>query len=96
MFVYTRSRLDCMFCSAEQATFQIFTALLCSQLLKMPVAYSEDLRWRAIWLNIVRGLSYADIAKVLFMSEKSVYRYVRQFHSTGRVEPMRATGNHSN
>ena len=43
---------------------------------KMPKAYSEDLRWRAVWSSLVRGMSYSDIATVLFMSEKSVYRYI--------------------
>ena len=59
---------------------------------KMPKAYSEDLRWRAVWLSIVRGMSYSDIATVLFMSEKSVYRYISLFHATGTVEPKQPTG----
>ena len=58
----------------------------------MPKSYSEDLRWRAVWLSVVRGMTYQDIAKVLFMSEKSVYRYLSSFHSTGSVEPKDHTG----
>ena len=55
--------------------------------LKMPKAYSVDLRWRAVWLHVVRGMSSADIADVLFMSERSVYRYLALFQSTGSVDP---------
>ena len=31
----------------------------------MPNSYSEDLRWRAIWLHTVRATSYSEIADVL-------------------------------
>ena len=54
---------------------------------KMPKAYSEDLRWRAVWLHLVRGLSYTDVAQTLFMCEKSVQRYLALFHATGGVDP---------
>ena len=53
----------------------------------MPKAYSEDLRWRAVWLHVVSEMSPADIADVLFMAERSVYRYLALFHATGSVEP---------
>ena len=58
----------------------------------MPNAYSEDLRWRAVWLNIVRGMRYKDIATTLFMCEKSVQRYLTLFHATGSVTPQPPTG----
>ena len=61
----------------------------------MPKAYSQDLQWRAVWLNIVRGMTYSDIATVLFMSEKSVYKYLSQFHATGSVEPKEPSGDRS-
>ena len=35
----------------------------------MPKSYSEDLRWRAVWLHIAQGMSYADISRMLYMSE---------------------------
>ena len=54
---------------------------------KMPKAYSEDLRWRAVWLHLVRGLSYTDVAQTLFMCEKSVQRYLALFHATESVDP---------
>ena len=44
------------------------------------------------WLNLVRGMTYTEIADMLFMSEKSVYRYLSQFHATGSVEPKEPTG----
>ena len=53
----------------------------------MRKAYSEDLRWRAVWLYVVCEMSPADIADVLFMAERSVYRYLALFHATGSVEP---------
>ena len=34
--------------------------------LKMPKASSEDLRWRAVWLNIVKGMRSADEQSVVF------------------------------
>ena len=52
----------------------------------MPKAYSADLRWRAVWLHLVRDLSFAEISDLLFMSERTVRRYVELYHSTGDVE----------
>ena len=53
----------------------------------MPKAYSIDLRWRAVWLAIVRGISTTEIAHILFMCEASVSRYLTLFHTTGDVAP---------
>lgn len=53
----------------------------------MPINYSEDLRWRAVWLHLIRKLSYAEIADILFISERSVCRYVDLYQSTGDVQP---------
>ena len=61
----------------------------------MSKAYSEDLRWRAVWLNVVRGMSYSEIATTLFMSEKSVYRYLSLFHATGSFQPREPSGDQS-
>ena len=58
----------------------------------MPRFYSEDFRWRAVWLSIVRGHRTAEIADMLFMSERSVQRYLALFHSTGSVAPKDSTG----
>ena len=53
----------------------------------MPKAYLEDLRRRAVWLHLICGLSYTDVAQTLFMCEKSVQRYLALFHATGSVDP---------
>ena len=53
----------------------------------MPRAYSEDLRWRSVWMAIVRGMNCSEIAHHLFMCEKSVHRYLIQFELTGNVVP---------
>lgn len=53
----------------------------------MPMNYSVDLRWRAVWLYVIRRMNYAEIADVLFMSQRSVRRYVDIYQSTGDVEP---------
>ena len=58
----------------------------------MPKSYSEDLRWRAIWLSIVRGMNVSEVAGVLFMCERSVQRYLALFHSTGSVAPKQRSG----
>lgn len=51
----------------------------------MPLAYSEDLRWRAVWLYLYKEVAAADIARFLYISERSVYRYVERFRTTGEV-----------
>ena len=38
----------------------------------MPVPYSIDLRWRAVWLVILRKMAFGDAGKFLFMSERPV------------------------
>ena len=53
---------------------------------EMPTNYSEDLRWRAVWLYAIRSKAYQEIADLLFMSERSVRRYVDLYMSTGGVE----------
>ena len=53
----------------------------------MPINYSEDLRWRAVWLHLVQRMSYAEIADTLFVSQRSVTRYVELYQSTGDVKP---------
>ena len=53
---------------------------------EMPKSYSEDLHWRAVWLHLVRGLSYTDVAHTLFMCEKSIQRYLALLQATGNVD----------
>ena len=58
----------------------------------MPKSYAEDLRWRAIWLHMVRGMCVSDIAEMLFMCKRSVQRYLALFYSTGPVAPKESSG----
>lgn len=55
----------------------------------MPKTYSVDLCWRAVWLYLIRGMSCAEVADILFMSKRSVQRYVDLYQAiaTGDVEP---------
>ena len=50
----------------------------------MPI---NDLQWRAMWLVTLRGMSYEEVGKLLFISERSVRRYVEHFFSTGNAQP---------
>ena len=59
----------------------------CARRLAMPLAYSEDLRWRAVWLHVIKRKSYAEIGNLLYMREKSVQRYIALFNTTGSVAP---------
>ena len=52
----------------------------------MPKHYSVDLWWRAVGLVLLRKMTYEEVSDILFMSERSVRRYVDQFQSTD-VEP---------
>ena len=58
----------------------------------MPKAYSEDLRWRAVWLSVVWNMDFNEIARTLFMCVKSVRRYLCLFHATGSVTPEKPSG----
>ena len=42
----------------------------------MPKHYSADLRWRAVWLVLLHKMTYEEVGDILFMSERSVRRYV--------------------
>ena len=53
----------------------------------MPNAYSLDLRWRVVWLDLVHGSTPAEIAQLLCISKKTVRRYLRMFKTTGEVKP---------
>ena len=53
----------------------------------MPAKSCEDLRWRAVWLHLIRGLSISEIADVLFICKRSVERCISLYHATGSVAP---------
>ncbi len=54
----------------------------------VPVAYSNDLRWRIVWLNVLLEVTAQDIAIVMHLSERTVYRYADRYRATGEVRPL--------
>ena len=52
----------------------------------MPRAYSEDLRWRAIWLAEIVGLTVEEVSFYLKISVKTILRYVTKFQTAGNVQ----------
>ena len=52
----------------------------------MPRPYSDDLRWRAIWMKEFLGYSVDDVAATLFMSPRTVERYISKCLNTGEVK----------
>lgn len=53
----------------------------------MPKPYAIDLRWRIIWLYISHKLAPSDIAHIMCISERTVWRYIALFEQTGDVKP---------
>ena len=53
----------------------------------MPTAYSDDLRWRIVWLRIARDMSPSEIADLLCVGESTVRRYTSRFYASGSVSP---------
>ena len=52
----------------------------------MPNPYSLDIRWRIIWSFICHRQSFADIASLFGVCERTVRRYVSLFQRTGDVK----------
>ena len=59
---------------------------------KMPQPYSDDLRWRLVWLKLFYGMSNVDISTTLFVSPKTVSRIYRLFMTTGNVTSPKVFG----
>ena len=58
-------------------------------LFNMPTTpYSDDLRWRIVWLQIARDMNPSEIANLLCVSESSVRHYTQRFYESGSVSPM--------
>ena len=55
----------------------------------MPVPYSVDLRWRAVWMAVICNMCTKEVSRLLSLCEKSVQRYVKLFKTTGDVVPMK-------
>ena len=53
----------------------------------MPLPYSDDLRWRVIWMHVHLGLGAEGVASVMKISRRSVYRYSERYAITGEVRP---------
>ena len=51
----------------------------------MPRPYSNDLRWRAIWMVELLGYSVDEVAATLFMSPRTILRYISKCMNTGDV-----------
>ena len=81
----TAARYACMRNSALAGIFKFDRDW--QAFVSMPKSYLENLRWRAVWLHIVQGMTYQEISKLLYMSERSIQRYMERFHATGSVAP---------
>ena len=55
--------------------------------LVMPVSYSVDLRWQIVWQHVLLGKSADEVARMLFVNERTVHRYAERFCVTGHVHP---------
>ena len=49
----------------------------------MPRPYSNDLRWRVIWMVELLGYSVDEVAATLFMSPRTIQRYISKCMNTG-------------
>ena len=54
--------------------------------IKIPRAYSQDLRWRAIWLTEILGFDINEVSILLQMSRKTISRYLQIFERLGHVD----------
>jgi len=50
---------------------------------------SEDMRWRAVVLNYIYGISVLSISRILGIGRSSIRRWIQLFNATGSVEPMK-------
>lgn len=53
----------------------------------MPLPFSEDLRWRIVWLYCYKEYSINDVANILVTSSKTVRRIVKLYEETDDVIP---------
>ena len=56
-----------------------------SRSMTMPKSYSADLRWRIVWQVCLQGKCVEEVARGLYVSEKSVRRYVDLYVTSGEV-----------
>ena len=53
----------------------------------MPISYSVDLRWRIIWMYLVKKMSVTAISDLCCVSNINVRCYIDRFSQTGEVKP---------
>jgi len=58
----------------------------------MPRPFSNDFHWWIVWLNVILKIPASDIARVLNISKRIVYRYAGCFCIMGDVRPMKKNG----
>ena len=51
----------------------------------MPVSYSNDLRWRIVWLHVFLQIAADEVARVMHVCKRTVCRYAERFRLTGEV-----------
>ena len=56
--------------------------------MKMPKAFSIDLRWRILWLHLYKGLKCKTIAELLYVHTSTVNRLVSRYNSSVDVAPI--------
>jgi len=54
----------------------------------MPLALSNDLRWRVVWLHHYKELSCKEISDLLYIHISTVYRILDRFQECGTVAPV--------
>ena len=52
---------------------------------EMPRPYSQDLRWRAIWLTEIVGLDLEEVSFYLQLSEMTIRRCIQKFRELGNL-----------
>ena len=57
----------------------------CKRRSRMPRPYSDDLRWRAIWLTEILGLENREVSFLLQLSPKTISRYRQKFRILGNI-----------
>jgi len=53
----------------------------------MPISYSVDLRWRIIWMVLVKKKGIDEVSELCCISKQTIRRYIRKFKQTGEVKP---------
>ena len=54
----------------------------------MPLALSNDLRWRVVWLHHYKELSCREISDLLYIHISTIYRILDRHQEYGTVVPV--------